>query len=141
MLNEPAADDPAPPRLEVFLMSIAFRIVAGLAAVAFLGAGLMKLLRPVPALKDAGMSWVEDYSNSTIKLIALAEVVGAVGLIVPIAAGIVPVLSPIAGVALTVLMGGAIAVHVRRNESPIAAIVLTALPLAAAILGFIVLTS
>lgn len=122
-------------------MTIAFWIVTGLAAIAFFGAGLMKLLRPVPALKDAGMGWVEDYSNTTVKLIALAEVVGAVGLVVPIAAGIIPVLSPIAGIALTMLMGGAIAVHVRRNESLIAAIVLTALPLAAAILGFIVLTS
>jgi len=38
-------------------------------------------------------------------------------------------------------MAGAIAVHIRRKESPTAAIVLTALPLAAAFLGFILLTS
>lgn len=122
-------------------MTIAFWIVTGLAAVAFFGAGLLKLLRPIPALKDAGMGWVEDYSGTTIKLIALAEVVGAIGLVLPIATGIIPALSPIAGVALTVVMAGAIAVHVRRNESPIAAIVLTALPLVAAVLGFIVLSS
>lgn len=122
-------------------MTIAFWIVTGLAAVAFFGAGLLKLLRPIPALKDAGMGWVEDYSGTTVKLIALAEVVGAIGLVLPIATGIVPALSPIAGVALTVLMAGAIAVHVRRNESPIAAIVLTAPPLVAAVLGFIVLSS
>src|SRR4051794_16723553 len=106
-------------------MTIAFWIVTGLAAVAFFGAGLLKLLRPIPALKNAGMGWVEDYSGTTVKLIALAEVVGAIGLVLPIATGIIPALSPIAGVALTVLMAGAIAVHVRRNESPIVAIVLT----------------
>ena len=122
-------------------MNIAFWIVTGLAAVAFFGAGLMKLFRPVPALKDAGMGWVDDYSSAAVKLIALAEVVGAIGLVVPIATGIVPVLSPIAGVALTVLMAGAIAVHIRRKESPVAAVVLTALPLAAAILGFTLLSS
>jgi hypothetical protein len=122
-------------------MTIAFWIVAGLATVAFFGAGLMKLLRPVPALKDAGMGWVDDYSSTTVKLIALAEVAGAIGLLVPVATGIVPVLSLVAGVALTVLMAGAIAVHIRRKESPIAAIVLTALPLAATFLGFILLTS
>ncbi|PZE64180.1 MULTISPECIES: DoxX family protein [unclassified Curtobacterium] len=122
-------------------MAITFWIVAGLAAVAFFGAGLMKLIRPISALKEAGMGWIEDYSNTTVKLIALAEVVGATGLVLPIATRIAPALSPVAGVALTVIMAGAIAVHVRRKESPIAAIVLTALPLAAAILGFILVFS
>lgn len=122
-------------------MTTAFWIVAGLAAVAFFGAGLMKLLRPVPALREAGMGWVEDYSGTTVKLIALAEVVGAIGLVLPVATGIIPALSPIAGVALTVLMAGAVAVHVRRKESPIAAVVLTALPLAAAFLGVLFLSS
>jgi uncharacterized membrane protein YphA (DoxX/SURF4 family) len=127
--------------LETQLMTIAFWIVAGLAAIAFFGAGLMKLIRPVAALKEAAMGWVEDYSNPAVKLIAVAEVVGAIGLVLPIATRIAPALSPIAGVALTVIMAGAIAVHVRRKETPIAAIVLTALPLAAAILGFILVFS
>ena len=121
-------------------MVIAFWIVAGLAALAFFGAGLMKLIRPIAALREAGMGWVDDYSSTTVRLIALAEVVGAIGLILPMCTGIVPILSPIAGVALAVIMAGAVAVHVRRRESPIAAIVLTVLPLAAAILGFSVYT-
>lgn len=120
-------------------MSIAFWIVAGLTAVAFFGAGTMKLVRPVSALEQSGMGWVEDYSAGTVKLIALAEVLGAIGLILPIATGIAPALSPIAGIALAVLMAGAVAVHVRRGESPVAAIVLTVLPLAAAVLGIILL--
>jgi len=122
-------------------MTIAFWIVTSLTAVAFLGAGLMKLIRSVPALKEAGMGWVEDYPSTVVRLIALAEVVGAVGLVLPIATGIIPALSPIAGLALTVLMAGAVAVHVRRKESPIAAIVLTALPLASAILCFLHLST
>lgn len=122
-------------------MTIAFWIVTSLTAVAFFGAGLMKLIRSVPALKEAGMGWVEDYPSTVVRLIALAEVVGAVGLVLPIATGIIPALSPIAGLALTVLMAGAVAVHVRRKESAIAAIVLTALPLAAAILGFVHLST
>ncbi|PRY67420.1 DoxX-like protein [Glaciihabitans tibetensis] len=117
-------------------MDIAFWIVASVTALAFFGAGTVKLIRPIPALKEAGMGWVEDYSSSTVKLIALAEVVGAIGLILPVSTGIAPILSPIAGVALAIIMAGAVAVHLRRKESPIPAIVLTALPLAAAILGF-----
>jgi len=121
-------------------MTIAFWIITGITALAFLGAGAMKLIRPIPALKEAGMGWVEDYSGSTVRLIALAEVVGAIGLILPVSTGIAPILSPIAGVALAILMAGAVVVHLRRKESPVAAIVLTALPLAAAVLGFGVVT-
>jgi hypothetical protein len=121
-------------------MTIAFWIITGITALAFLGAGAMKLIRPVPALKEAGMGWVEDYSGSTVRLIALAEVVGAIGLILPVSTGVAPTLSPIAGVALAILMAGAVVVHLRRRESPVPAIVLTALPLAAAVLGFSVVT-
>ena len=121
-------------------MTIAFWIITGITALAFLGAGAMKLIRPIPALKEAGMGWVEDYSGSTVRLIALAEVVGAIGLILPVSTGIAPILSPIAGVALAILMAGAVVVHLRRKESPVPAIVLTALPLAAAVLGFGVVT-
>ena len=121
-------------------MTIAFWIITGITALAFLGAGAMKLIRPIPALKEAGMGWVEDYSGGTVRLIALAEVVGAIGLILPVSTGIAPILSPIAGVALAILMAGAVVVHLRRKESPVAAIVLTALPLAAAVLGFGVVT-
>ena len=121
-------------------MTIAFWIITGITALAFLGAGAMKLIRPIPALKEAGMGWVEDYSGGTVRLIALAEVVGAIGLILPVSTGIAPILSPIAGVALAILMAGAVVVHLRRKESPVPAIVLTALPLAAAVLGFGVVT-
>lgn len=121
-------------------MAIAFWIVTSVAALVFFGAGMVKLIRPIPALKEAGMGWVEDYSSTSVKLIALAEVVGAIGLILPMATGIAPILSPIAGVALALIMAGAIAVHLRRKESPIPAVILTALPIAAAILGFSVHT-
>jgi len=119
-------------------MLIAFWIVAGLAAFAFLGAGIMKLVRPVPALKTAGMNWVDDFSVPSVKLIALAEAVGALGLILPAWTGILPILSPIAAVCLTVIMAGAVVVHVRRKEPAAPAVVLTVLPLVVAILGFIV---
>ena len=120
-------------------MTVAFWIVAGITALAFLGAGGMKLVRPTPALAAGGMGWVDDFSVPAVKLIALAEVVGAVGLIVPPLTGIAAILSPIAGICLAIIMAGAVVVHLRRKEPAAPAIVLTVLPLAAAVLGFIVL--
>lgn len=118
-------------------MIIAFWIVAGLAALAFLAAGLMKIARPKDALASSGLAWVEDFTSGPIKLIGVAEVLGAIGLVVPPLVGILPVLSPIAGIALAVLMAGAATTHVRRQESPVPAIVLALLSVAAAVLGFL----
>jgi len=117
---------------------IAFWIVTGITAFAFLGAGLMKLIRPKDALHAGGMTYVEDFSAPVVKLIALAEVVGALGLILPPLTGILPILSPIAAVCLAVIMAGAVYTHLRRKEQPAPAVVLTLLPIASAILGFIV---
>jgi uncharacterized membrane protein len=121
------------------LVLIAFFIVAGLAALAFLAAGIMKVVRPKPALKANGLEWVDDFSAATVKLIGLAEILGAIGLILPVAVNVVPILSPIAGIAVAVIMIGAVVVHRRRKESPVPSVVLTLLAIAAAVLGFIVI--
>ena len=120
-------------------MLIAFWIVAGVTALVFLLVGLMKLARPKEALQASGMGWVEDYTSGPVKLIGLAEVLGAIGLILPVATGIVPILSPIAGVLLAILMIGAVVTHVRRSEPPVP-IALVVLAAAAAVLGFIVIS-
>ncbi|ALU73415.1 membrane protein (plasmid) [Rhodococcus erythropolis R138] len=118
-------------------MTIAFYIVAGLAALVFLAAGLMKLTQPKPALVEKGLTWVEDFPSSTVKLIGAAEVLGAIGLIVPAATNVAPALSPIAATALTIVMLGAAVVHLRRKEAPGLQIGLAVLAAVAAVLGFL----
>ncbi|WP_025157915.1 DoxX family protein [Leifsonia aquatica] len=118
-------------------MLIAYWIVAGLSAVLFFAAGLLKVVRPLPALAASGMGWVDDYTPTSVRLIGLAEVVGALGLVLPVLTGIAPILSPVAALALAVIMVGAIVTHVRRSEPPVAAVLL-ALALASAVLGFLV---
>lgn len=120
-------------------MVIAHWIIAGVLALAFLAAGGMKIARPKAALAEGGMGYVEDFSGGTIKLIGFAEVLGAVGLILPKLLGIAPVLSPIAAIALAILMVGAISVHVRRKESFTPPLFLGLIAIAAAVLGFLTL--
>ena len=98
-------------------MVIAYWIVAGLLALAFVAAGVMKLARPKEQLATAGMGYVEDFSSTSIKLIGLAEVLGAAGLILPVMTGIAAWLAPFAALALAVLQVGAIVVHIRRGEA------------------------
>ena len=117
-------------------MLIALWIITALLAVAFLGAGIMKLLRPRSALIDGGMPWAADFSPTAIKTIAALEVVGAIGLVVPLLTSIAPVLSPLAAVGLAALMVGAVVVHARRDEPVVPPLVLAVLSVAAATLGF-----
>ena len=72
-------------------MNIALWVVASFLALAFLFAGSSKLAQPKDALAKRGMAYVEDFSGTTVKLIGLAEVLGALGLILPQATGIAPV--------------------------------------------------
>ena len=98
-------------------MNVVLWIVAGLLAVAFLAAGLMKLTQPKKKLADSGMGWAEDFSDGAVKGIGALEVLGAAGLILPAALDIVPVLVPIAATGLALLMLGAAVTHARRKES------------------------
>lgn len=91
-------------------------IAAGLAVI-FLGAGLMKLIRPKEKLTaDPTMVWAEDFSPGVIKLIGLLEVLAAAGLVLPALLGIAPVLVPLAALGLVLVMIGAITVHARLKE-------------------------
>jgi uncharacterized membrane protein YphA (DoxX/SURF4 family) len=98
-------------------VNVVLWIVAGLLAVAFLAAGLMKLTQPKKKLADSGMGWAEDFSDGAVKGIGALEVLGAAGLILPAALDIVPVLVPIAATGLALLMLGAAVTHARRKES------------------------
>lgn len=98
-------------------MTIALWVVTSLLACAFVFAGSAKLAQRKEQLAQRGMRYVEDFTATQVKLIGAAEVLGAIGLVVPWATGIAPVLTPIAATGLALLMVGAVAVHARRKES------------------------
>ncbi len=99
-------------------MNIALWIVQGLLALLFLMAGLMKVSKSKDEIKKRGgkqMSWVDDVSASTFKLIGIVEVLAAIGLILPQLTGILPWLTPLAAVGLVLTMIGAMIVNVRNR--------------------------
>ncbi|MCA0145073.1 DoxX family protein [Blastococcus sp. LR1] len=111
-------------------MNIALWIVAGVLAVAFLGAGLMKLAQPREKLVESGMGWAGDFSPGAVKAIGALEVLGALGLILPAVFDVATVLVPLAAVGLALTMVGAIVVHARRKETPMVAVNVVLLALA-----------
>jgi hypothetical protein len=93
-------------------------IAQGVLAAAFLTAGSLKLVKSHAELLEMsdGMKWVEDFAPRHIKAIGTVEVLGAIGLILPAALDIAPVLTPIAATGLGLTMLGAAATHLRRGE-------------------------
>ena len=96
-------------------MNIALWIVQILLAIAFGMAGLTKIIQPKEKLA-AQMGWVEDFAPTTVKVIGALELLGAIGLILPLLIGILPWLTPLAAAGLVLTMLGAMATHVRRQE-------------------------
>lgn len=99
-------------------MDIALWVVAGLLALVFVGAGAAKLATPKEKLEqNPNMAWTQDFSGGVIKTIGALEVLGALGLVLPWALDIAPVLTPLAAVGLVLLMIGAAVTHARRKEN------------------------
>ncbi|MFE5474295.1 DoxX family protein [Nocardia sp. NPDC056541] len=98
-------------------MNVVVWIVSGLLAAVFLLAGAMKLAKSKEQLvADPKMGWAEPFPEGLIKFIGVAEVAGALGLILPGVFGIATWLVPAAAIGLAVIMVGAIVTHGRRGE-------------------------
>src|SRR5436305_1941411 len=100
-------------------MNIAVWIASGLLAFVFAGAGGTKLvLSKEKLISNPSNGYAEALSPGLIKFIGAAEVAAALGLILPVALNVVPVLTPLAAVGIIALMVGAVVTHSRRNEFP-----------------------
>jgi VIT1/CCC1 family predicted Fe2+/Mn2+ transporter len=99
-------------------MNLVLWIVAGLLAAAYLVGGGLKVAMSKERIAATGAAarWVEDFSPGGVKAIGSLEVLAAMGLILPAALDIVPVLVPVAAVGLVMLMTGAVITRIRRLE-------------------------
>ncbi|MFP3321699.1 DoxX family protein [Planococcus sp. SIMBA_160] len=94
-------------------MNIALWIIQGLLALMFISAGSTKL--QYEKAKKA-LPWVSNHSKGFIAFIGAAEVLGGIGLILPLALGIAPILTPLAALGLLLIMVFATAFHAKRGE-------------------------
>ena len=111
-------------------MNIVLWILQNLLALMFAAAGGAKLTRPREKLRR-NMAFVEDFSDRSVKLIGVAEMLGVIGLILPAASGIATWLTPTAAAGLAAVMVLAALTHLRRREPSMAAVNAAMLGLAA----------
>ncbi|MDP9867594.1 MULTISPECIES: DoxX family protein [Streptosporangium] len=77
--------------------------------------GIMHATQPKERLRPMA-PWVDDFTLTRIRLIGAAELLGALGLLLPALAGIASILTPVAATGLAITMLGAVATHARRKE-------------------------
>ena len=97
-------------------MNIALWIVQGLLALAFLFAGASKALMPAANLSK-NMVWTKDVGLSFTRFIGVAEVLGAIGLILPAVTHIQTWLTVAAAGGLVIVMLSASIFHLSRKEN------------------------
>ena len=97
-------------------MKMTLWIAQGVLALAFLAAGAMKLAMPIADLHDA-LAWTADVPSVLVRLIGLAEVLGALGLVLPAATRVRPRLTALAAAALALDMAVATLFHLVRGEA------------------------
>lgn len=96
-------------------MKIFTWIIQILLSVMFIMAGFMKSGTPMEVLA-ANMPWVNDFSAATVRFIGLMEIIGGLGLLLPSLLRIKPLLTPLAGVGLAIIMLFALIYHIGKGE-------------------------
>ena len=97
-------------------MEIVIWIAQGVLAAVFLAAATLKLTNSREDLKEK-TPYVEDLTDGQVKAIGTVEVLGAVGVILPAALNIAPILTPIAACGLALTMVAAAAILLKRGEA------------------------
>lgn len=99
-------------------MDVTLWIIAGVLAVAFTAGALAQLTMTKQRLRARGQSqhWVDDFDADQIKVIGTVKLIGSLGLILPGALDVAPVLTPLAACGLALFMAGAATTRFRRRE-------------------------
>jgi len=82
-------------------MNTALWIAQGLLAAMYLMAGIIKTFQVARAKEQ--MTWAKERSDGFVRFVGISEILGALGLILPLLTGILPWLTVFAAVGLTII--------------------------------------
>jgi uncharacterized membrane protein YphA (DoxX/SURF4 family) len=96
-------------------MNMALWILQGILAAMYLMVGGMKTFKPAKAQEQ--LSWAKNRSEAFIRFVGISELSGAVGVVLPMLAGILAWLTPLAAVGLSLVQLLAIFTeHIPKKE-------------------------
>jgi uncharacterized membrane protein YphA (DoxX/SURF4 family) len=97
-------------------MNIVLWIVAGLLVVMNLMTGGMKAFTPLKAKEE--LPWAKRHSEAFLRFVGTVELLGALGLVLPLLTGILPWLTPLAALGLALVQFLAIFTeHIPNKET------------------------
>jgi uncharacterized membrane protein YphA (DoxX/SURF4 family) len=91
-------------------------IAQALLAVAFLYSGINKAFLPKEEVIAKGQTGIVDIPRPGVRWIGASEILGSIGIIIPWALNILPILTPITAVCFAAIMTMAVPIHHRLNE-------------------------
>ncbi|QGQ99323.1 DoxX family protein [Paenibacillus psychroresistens] len=95
-------------------MNIVLWIVQGILGLGFIFSGWMKAFQYEKA--KASWPWVKEVSRGLVLFIGIVELFGALGLILPQATNIAPILTLIAAIGLAAIVLFGALFHIKRKE-------------------------
>jgi hypothetical protein len=100
------------------LVTMTFWLWAAQVALALLYgmAGVTKTTQPIPNLARM-IVWPGDVPVGFVRFMGVSEALAAVGMILPIATGVLPWLTPLAAICLSIIQVLAIGFHAQRGET------------------------
>jgi uncharacterized membrane protein YphA (DoxX/SURF4 family) len=96
-------------------MNIALWVAQALLALMFLMAGSMKAFQYQKAKES--LPWVKDAPKGLVTFIGVAEILGALGVVLPLLVGLPAILTPLAAAGLALVMLLAAGFHLKRGEN------------------------
>jgi len=94
-------------------MNTALWVMQGSLAAIFLSTGLLKLLQPADKVRQLVPA---AFPMPFVRLLAGLEIVGSIGIIFPWLTGILPILTPLTALCMSIVLVGAMIVHSRQQE-------------------------
>lgn len=99
-------------------LNIALWVAQSLLAVVYVMAGSNKLFQPIAELAKM-LPWVTDIPTGLVRFIGVSELLGGVGLLLPALLRIIPALTPVAAVGLTIIQVLAMFFHLSKGETSV----------------------
>ena len=84
-------------------MNVALWIAQGMLAALYLMVGSMKTVQPAKVRENPRMTWAHGQPDQYIRSVGVPEVLGSLGLILPLLTGILPGLTVLAAIGLTLI--------------------------------------
>lgn len=106
----------APTETRSHRLHIGLWIAQGLVALTFVGAGIWKLVTPIPQLAEM-IPWAGDVPPTLLYAVAFLDILGGLGVLLPSLTRIRPELAVVAGVGCLALQLSAIVFHFSRGEA------------------------